>query len=480
MKPAVKYAALFLAAGIVGYAGAALTAENYVTCQVNGIVTVCPDNARLKSGKTIAGTYVDASSLTSIPAAQLIGNVPAAAIPSTTVVAGSYPSTGQIMTATVGADGRVTAMGSTTNGSALTSVGTVTSGTWNATAIAVNKGGTNLTNYTTGDLLYASGSSAISKLNDVAAGSYLRSGGTSVAPLWSTVTLPNSATTGDILYASATNVYGNLSDVVTGSYLRSGGVGSSPSWSTITLPNSTTQGDLLYSSSANTVTSLADVATGNVLLSGGVGANPSYGKVNLTSHVTNVLPIANGGTNSNTALNNNQVIISSGGKLVEAGSCTSSQVMVGGTPPACGAVPAAALPSTGVSPILIGVAYAPNSLVDGADFGIDGVTTHAVVDWASFITPVAGIVNNCVAQSNADAPADASFGVNYQNGGDVNGGTWTGMNPTIPSGHKQSPTSAGPANIPAGARFYVGFNLSGGGTWTGHNGITVACMWRPS
>lgn len=62
-------------------------------------------------------------------------------------------------------------------------------------------------------------------------------------------------------------------------------------------------GDLLYASGATTLSKLADVATGNVLISGGVGAAPSWGQVGLTTHVTGVLPLANGGTNANSAVN---------------------------------------------------------------------------------------------------------------------------------------------------------------------------------
>jgi hypothetical protein len=46
---------------------------------------------------------------------------------------------------------------------------------------------------------------------------------------------------------------------------------------------------------------LADVATGNALISGGVGVAPSYGKIGLTTHVSGVLPVANGGTNASVA-----------------------------------------------------------------------------------------------------------------------------------------------------------------------------------
>jgi hypothetical protein len=55
-------------------------------------------------------------------------------------------------------------------------------------------------------------------------------------------------------------------------------------------------GDLLYASGASALSKLADVATGNALLSGGVTAAPAWGKVGLTTHVSGILPSANGGT----------------------------------------------------------------------------------------------------------------------------------------------------------------------------------------
>ena len=60
-------------------------------------------------------------------------------------------------------------------------------------------------------------------------------------------------------------------------------------------------GDLVYASTTTALSKLADVATGNVVISGGVGVAPSYGKVALTTHVSGVLPVANGGTNASTA-----------------------------------------------------------------------------------------------------------------------------------------------------------------------------------
>lgn len=70
--------------------------------------------------------------------------------------------------------------------SSLTTVGTIGTGTWQGTAIAANFGGTGLTTYTTGDLLYAGSTNptSLSKLADVATGSCLISGGVGAAPSW--------------------------------------------------------------------------------------------------------------------------------------------------------------------------------------------------------------------------------------------------------------------------------------------------------
>jgi hypothetical protein len=65
--------------------------------------------------------------------------------------------------------------------------------------------------------------------------------------------------------------------------------------------SSYTIGDLLYASGSTALSKLAGVATGNSLISGGVGVAPSWGKIGLTTHVSGVLPVANGGTNSSSA-----------------------------------------------------------------------------------------------------------------------------------------------------------------------------------
>jgi len=69
----------------------------------------------------------------------------------------------------------------------ITTLGTISTGTWSATAIGATKGGTGQTTYATGDLIYSSASDTLSKLTKPAATSVLSmsSGG---VPSWVGVT----------------------------------------------------------------------------------------------------------------------------------------------------------------------------------------------------------------------------------------------------------------------------------------------------
>lgn len=190
-------------------------------------------------------------------------------------------------------------------------------------------GGTGLASYTIGDVLYASGATTVAALPDVATGNALISGGVGAAPSFGKIGLAThvsdvlpianggtgmiTAVQGDIIYCSSTGNYSRLSKSTAATrYISNTGTNNNVAWSQValatgvsgTLPAanggtgiaSYAVGDLLYASGATTVASLADVATGNVLISGGVTTAPSYGKVDLTTHVTGVLPVANGGS----------------------------------------------------------------------------------------------------------------------------------------------------------------------------------------
>jgi hypothetical protein len=63
--------------------------------------------------------------------------------------------------------------------------GSITSGVWAGTAISAVNGGTGLFSFTTGDILYASSSSTISRISAGIAGSVLTSAGAGTTPYWS-------------------------------------------------------------------------------------------------------------------------------------------------------------------------------------------------------------------------------------------------------------------------------------------------------
>lgn len=157
--------------------------------------------------------------------------------------------------------------------SSLITVGTISSGTWNGTTIAVANGGTGLTGGTSGGIPYYSASNAIT----------------------SSGVLTNHA-------------------IVLG-----GGAGASP-------------------------TALGSLGTSTTVLHGAAAGAPTFGAVSLTADVSGVTPVANGGTNSSTSLNNNRVMQSSAGAIIEASAITASRGLCSdsnGIPIACSSGPSA-------------------------------------------------------------------------------------------------------------------------------------------
>jgi hypothetical protein len=71
----------------------------------------------------------------------------------------------------------------------VTGVGTLAAGTWNASAIGATFGGTGLTSYVQGDLLYATSSTTVGRLADEVAGNALISGGVGGDPAWGKIGL---------------------------------------------------------------------------------------------------------------------------------------------------------------------------------------------------------------------------------------------------------------------------------------------------
>lgn len=79
--------------------------------------------------------------------------------------------------------------------SSITTLGTVATGVWNASAIGATVGGTGQSTVTQGDLLYGSASNTWSKLaKDANATRYLSNTGTSNSPAWAQINLANGVT----------------------------------------------------------------------------------------------------------------------------------------------------------------------------------------------------------------------------------------------------------------------------------------------
>ena len=89
------------------------------------------------------------------------------------------------------------AMNSLTGGTSIVTLGTVSTGTWNATAIGATKGGTGLTSYATGDLIYASASNTLSKLTKPSTASYLKMAADGT-PSWDTLGLDDITAVGTV------------------------------------------------------------------------------------------------------------------------------------------------------------------------------------------------------------------------------------------------------------------------------------------
>lgn len=210
-----------------------------------------------------------------------IGPLTAAAIPTTAVVAASYPTTGQISTFTVGADGRLTAAGSTTDGSALVSLnaGNISSG-----ILPIARGGTNsatgdlvATNQLTAPLLTTAGGAALN-LNSsgtivnikVGSSTILQVSNSSIQTATSVPIVPATDSTTDFgasstrwnaLYAQEVNAGSSATLLHTTNIADGSGVVANRFNNTTALANSTAK---LASFRSNNIEKAAILATGGI------------------------------------------------------------------------------------------------------------------------------------------------------------------------------------------------------------------------
>lgn len=214
-----------------------LTAANPIGAAAGGTGTnQIPLNGQILIGN---GTGYTANYLTAGVGIQTITGVGTLEVrlTNTGVTAGSYGSASVVPTYTVDAQGRLTAAADV---SIAIDTSQIVSGT-----LGVPRGGTGINSYTVGDIVYASASTTLSTLPDVALGNALISGGVGAPPTYGKIGLTthvsgvlpevnggtNQSTyaTGDILYASATNTLSKLGKPSSSSYLSMTSTGT-PSW----------------------------------------------------------------------------------------------------------------------------------------------------------------------------------------------------------------------------------------------------------
>ena len=200
-----------------------------------GLSTI-PTNGQLLIGNGTDYTLSTLTAGTGLTITNAAGSI-TPRITNTGVVAGSYGSASSVTTLTVNAQGQLTVAG---NVAIAIAASQITSGT-----LVVARGGTGLASYTIGDIIFASGTTSLSRLADVATGNALISGGVGVAPSYGKIGLTthvsgvlpetnggtNQSTyaVGDILYASAANTLSKLAKPTASSYLAMTSAGV-PSW----------------------------------------------------------------------------------------------------------------------------------------------------------------------------------------------------------------------------------------------------------
>lgn len=180
----------------------------------------------------------------------------------------------------------------------LTTLGTVTTATWNASVIPLAYGGTNANlTASNGGIFYSTAASG-AILSGTATANQMLQSGSNTSPAWSTTTWPTTSTANTILYSSATNTVGEIATVNNGTLITSAAgipsllangttgqiltatTGSPPSW-----VSPATQGDVTGPASSTDNALVRFDGTTGKLIKNGVITEDNTGNLSISTAV---------------------------------------------------------------------------------------------------------------------------------------------------------------------------------------------------
>lgn len=344
-----------------------------------------------------------------------VGNVSTVSLSNTIVAPGSLAVTG---TFSVGS-GQFSVNAS----------GVVTAGTWNGTAIETLYGGTGLTTYTTGDILYAVNSTTLGKLGIGTAGYVLTSGGAGGAPYWNAPITTSGTLNQIVATPSGNNVTLSLSP-------------------TLVAPGSLTVSSSFQSGAGGFVVGATGIVTTGTwqgspigLAYGGTGTNLTAVQGGIVYSTASALAITAAGTSG-------QVLVSQGtaapqwqtasGVFVTSLSGITNRITVNGIAgPVTGAVTISTPQDLGTTSIVrfqrmgINVAASSNNLSVAGSASIGYGDTAAPTN-GLIVSGKVSIGNPTSTVSALNVGSSGQFQINST--GAIISGTWNGGTVTVPYG----------------------------------------------
>lgn len=228
-------------------------------------------------------------------------------------------------------------------------------------------------------------------------------------------------------------------------------------------------GDFYQRSSTGIIQRLASVATGNVLISGGVATVNSWGKVSLTTHVSGILPVANGGLNlsSISALSIPVANSANAYATITPGAGNSIRVNAGGT------AWEAYTPSTGgISGLTINrVPYATSSTTLGDDSAFTWDPTDDALSAGGIRIHGRGTLNTFVGEASGNFTSSGSSNTAF--GSSTLPSLTNATNNVMIGSSAGFILTSGSNNIGIGVNALIGLTTAAGNTAVGHNALSL-------